>query len=72
MNLQKLMKQAQAMQAGVAQVQSRLSEKRFSAEAAGGKVKAIADGAGNLVQLSIDRPWSIRTMRSSCKPSFLK
>ncbi len=54
MNLQKLMKQAQAMQAGVAQVQSRLSEKRFSAEAAGGKVKAIADGAGNLVQLSID------------------
>ena len=54
MNLQKLMKQAQAMQAGVAQAQARLSEKQFSAEAAGGKVKATADGAGNLVQLSID------------------
>ncbi len=54
MNFQKFMKQAQAMQAGMAQAQARLAEQRFSAEAPGGKVKATADGAGNLVQLSID------------------
>ena len=54
MKLQKLMKQAQAMQAGMAQAQARLSELQFSAEAPGGKVKATADGAGNLVRLSID------------------
>ena len=54
MNLQKLMKQAQAMQASMAQAQARLAEKHFCAEAAGGKVKATADGSGNLTQLIID------------------
>ncbi len=54
MNLQKLMKQAQAMQAGMAQAQARLAEQKFCAEAPGGKVQAVADGSGNLVHLKID------------------
>lgn len=54
MNLQKLMKQAQAMQANMANAQARLAEKEFTAEAAGGKIKATADGTGMLTGLSID------------------
>ncbi len=54
MNFQKLVKQAQAMQAGVAQLHARLAEQQFSAEAGGGKVKAIANGAGELISISID------------------
>lgn len=54
MNLQKLMKQAQAMQANMAQAQARLAEKEFTAETAGGKIKATADGTGMIKALSID------------------
>lgn len=54
MNIQKLMKQAQAMQAGMASAQAKLAEQTFTAEAAGGKVKATASGAGDIVALSID------------------
>ena len=54
MNLQKLMKQAQAMQANMANAQAKLAEKFYTAEAAGGKIKATADGIGNITALSID------------------
>ena len=54
MNLQKLMKQAQAMQANMAQAQARLATKEFTAEAAGGKIKATADDTGMIKTLSID------------------
>lgn len=54
MNLNKLLKQAQAMQAGMASAQAKLAEQSFTAEAAGGKVKAVANGAGDLISLSID------------------
>ncbi len=54
MNIQKLMKQAQAMQAGMAQAQEQLATRHFSAEAAGGKIKATANGAGDLTALTID------------------
>lgn len=54
MNLQKLMKQAQAMQANMANAQARLAEKTFTAEAAGGKIKVTADGTGMLTGLVID------------------
>ncbi len=54
MNLQKLMKQAQAMQASMAQAQARLAEKEFTAETASGKIKATADGTGMIKSLSID------------------
>lgn len=48
------MKQAQAMQAGMASAQAKLAEQQFVAEAAGGKVKATANGAGDIIALSID------------------
>ncbi len=54
MNIQKLMKQAQAMQAGMASAQAKLAEKTFTAEAAGGKIKATATGAGTICALTID------------------
>lgn len=54
MNLQKLMKQAQAMQANMANAQARLAEKTFTAEAASGKIKVTADGTGNVTALTID------------------
>lgn len=54
MNLQKLMKQAQAMQANMANAQARLAEKNFTAEAAGGKIKVTANGTGMITELNID------------------
>lgn len=54
MNLQKLMKQAQAMQANMANAQARLAEKEFTAEAAGGKIKVTANGTGMITALQID------------------
>ena len=54
MNLQKLMKQAQAMQANVANAQARLAEKSYTAEAAGGKIKVTANGVGMITDLKID------------------
>ncbi len=54
MNIQKLIKQAQAMQASVASAQAKLAEQTFTAESAGGKVKATATGAGMICELTID------------------
>ena len=54
MNIQKIAKQVQTMQAGMAQMQARLVQQMFTAGAGGGKVKATANGAGELVALSID------------------
>ncbi len=54
MNIQKLMKQAQAMQANMANAQARLAEKSYTAEAAGGKIKVTANGVGMVTALSID------------------
>ncbi len=54
MNLQKLMKQAQAMQAGMANAQAQLEQKEFTAEAAGGKIKATANGVGMITAITID------------------
>ncbi len=54
MNLQKLMKQAQAMQAGMANAQAKLAEKEYTAESAGGKVTATATGDGMIRSIKID------------------
>lgn len=54
MNLQKLMKQAQAMQANMASAQAKLAEKEFTAEAAAGKVRATASGTGMVTAIHID------------------
>lgn len=54
MNLQKLMKQAQAMQAGMANVQARLEATEYQVEAAGGKIKVTATGSGRITALELD------------------
>ncbi len=54
MNLQKLMKQAQQMQSGLAAAQSKLAEQTLTTETAGGKIKVTATGAGMITDLQID------------------
>jgi DNA-binding YbaB/EbfC family protein len=54
MNIQKMLKQAQQMQAKMAQAQEELAQKTVEATAADGKVKVVANGNGEVVSLSID------------------
>jgi DNA-binding YbaB/EbfC family protein len=55
MNLNKLMKQAQKMQEQMAKTQSELAEKTVEIEAGGGKVKVVANGAGDVISIKIDK-----------------
>ena len=55
MNLNKLMKQAQKMQEQMAKTQSELAEKTVEVEAGGGKVKVVANGAGEVVSIKINK-----------------
>ena len=55
MNLNKLMKQAQQMQAQMAKTQAELEEKTVDVSAAGGKVKVSANGAGEILSIKIDK-----------------
>ncbi|HJT80815.1 MAG TPA: YbaB/EbfC family nucleoid-associated protein [Chthoniobacterales bacterium] len=55
MNLNKLMKQAQKMQEQMARTQSELAEKTVEVEAGGGKVKVVANGAGEIISIKIDK-----------------
>src|SRR3989440_4170349 len=55
MNLNKLMKQAQKMQEQMARTQAELADKTVEVEAGGGKVKVIANGAGDVVSIKIDK-----------------
>lgn len=54
MNIQQLMKQAQQMQAGLANAQAKLAEQKLTTETAGGKIKVTATGAGMITDLQID------------------
>ncbi len=54
MNMMKMMKQAQQMQAKMKEMQDEVAGKEFEAEAGGGAVKAVATGSGDLVSLKID------------------
>ena len=51
--LQKMMAQAQKMQAGVVKAQEELADERVAGEAADGLVRAVVTGQGELVELSI-------------------
>jgi len=51
--LNKMMAQAQKMQAGVMKVQEELADARVEGTAADGLVKAVVTGQGELVELSI-------------------
>ena len=55
MNLNKLMKQAQKMQEQMAKTQAELEKKTVEVNAGGGKVKVIANGAGDIVAIKIDK-----------------
>jgi nucleoid-associated protein EbfC len=54
MNLQKLMKQAQQMQAGLAAKQEELALQTVTAAVGGGKVNVIANCAGEVLAIKID------------------
>jgi DNA-binding YbaB/EbfC family protein len=54
MNIQKMLKQAQAMQAKMAEAQEALAQKTLEASSGGGKVTATVNGAGDLLALQID------------------
>lgn len=55
MNIQKLMKQAQQMQAGMAAKQEELAQKTVEASVGGGKVTVVATCAGDVQSIKIDR-----------------
>ena len=55
MNLSKLMKQAQKMQEQMAKTQAELEQKVVEVSAGGGKVKVIANGAGDVIAIKIDK-----------------
>lgn len=55
MNLNKLMKQAQKMQEQMQKTQAELEEKTVEVKTAGGKVTVVANGAGDVVSLKIDK-----------------
>ncbi len=55
MNLNKLMKQAQKMQEQMAKTQAELEQQTVEVSAAGGKVKVTANGAGDIIAITIDK-----------------
>src|SRR5947207_13234668 len=55
MNLNKLMKQAQQMQAQMAKTQAELEDKTVEVTAAGGKIKVTANGAGEILSIKTDQ-----------------
>ncbi len=55
MNLNKLMKQAQKMQEQMQKTQAELEDKTVEVSAAGGKVTVVANGAGDVVSIKIDK-----------------
>jgi DNA-binding YbaB/EbfC family protein len=54
MNIAKMLKQAQQMQAKLAETQAELAEKTIEASVGGGKVKVVANGAGDVLSIKID------------------
>ena len=54
MNLQKMMKQAQQMQAGMLAKQEELAATDFEASVGGGKVTVVANGSGDVKSITID------------------
>ncbi|MGE9267902.1 MAG: YbaB/EbfC family nucleoid-associated protein [Verrucomicrobiales bacterium] len=54
MNLNKLLQQAQSMQANMQAAQEKLADTEIEASGANGKIKATANGTGELTALEID------------------
>lgn len=53
MNIQKMLKQAQKMQAEMAKAQEGLAEKTVEATVGGGKIVVVASGAGDILSIRI-------------------
>jgi hypothetical protein len=53
-DMSKMLKQAQKLQADMQKVQEQLAGERVEATAGGGVVRAVANGHGDLVELTID------------------
>ncbi len=53
MNLNKMLKQARELQERAQKLQEDLASRRFEVEGAGGKLRAVASGGGELLDLSI-------------------
>jgi DNA-binding YbaB/EbfC family protein len=53
-DMSKMLKQAQKLQAEMARVQEALGHERVEASSGGGVVRAVANGHGDLVELTID------------------
>lgn len=54
MNIQKMLQQAQRMQAQLAETQADLAKKVVEASSAGGKIVVKANGAGDVLSIKID------------------
>lgn len=54
MNIQKMLQQAQRMQAKLAETQAGLADKTVEASAGGGKIRVTANGAGDILSIKID------------------
>ncbi len=54
MNIQKMLKEAQRMQARMAEAQEELAGRTVESSAGGGKIKVVATGAGDIVSIKID------------------
>ena len=54
MDIQKLMQQAQQMQAGMKKTQEELASKNVEASVGGGKVTVVANGSGDVISITID------------------
>lgn len=54
MDINKLMKQAQQMQAGMQKAQEELAQQTVEASVGGGKVTVVATGAGEVQDIKID------------------
>ncbi len=55
MNIQKMMKQAQQMQAKMQQAQEELAVKTVEVTAGGGKITVTANGAGDILAIKISK-----------------
>ncbi|VVM06123.1 YbaB/EbfC family nucleoid-associated protein [Methylacidimicrobium tartarophylax] len=53
MNLNKMLKQARQLQEQAQRIQEDLANRRFEVEGAGGKLRAVASGGGQLLDLWI-------------------
>src|SRR5436853_2822347 len=53
MNLNKLLRQAQKMQQKMPHTQTELADKTVEAQAAGGKITVVANGAGDVISIKI-------------------